>query len=219
MYYSLLRGLATFTSLTHPLTDALHIPSFSSLLLAKSSGLLKKALRSLSKFGSGSRVKKKQHVLFKAIWNPPVNFDQLVRDAKKYNLKDVWQDAANLVESSGELERSLALVEKPENFAPLTEIDLPWPGSWIPVLQWQTRVLEFCKRKPPPPPPPTLETPSTGTRSQIGKRKRDTIRMQETAELVGWLKKSYAPWNEHFNGQIPLHAELSKNLIPHRGGV
>ncbi|KAB8256439.1 hypothetical protein BDV32DRAFT_153285 [Aspergillus pseudonomiae] len=192
MYYSLLRGLATFTSLTHPLTDALHIPSFSSLLLAKSSGLLKKALRSLSKFGSGSRVKKKQHVLFKAIWNPPVNFDQLVRDAKKYNLKDVWQDAANLVESSGELERSLALVEKPENFAPLTEIDLPWPGSWIPVLQWQTR---------------------------IGKRKRDTIRMQETAELVGWLKKSYAPWNEHFNGQIPLHAELSKNLIPHRGGV
>ncbi|KAE8415280.1 hypothetical protein BDV36DRAFT_298254 [Aspergillus pseudocaelatus] len=30
----------------------------------------------------------------------------------------------------------------------------------------------------------------------------DRIRMQETAELVvGWLKKSYKPWNELFNGQ------------------
>ncbi|KAE8153281.1 hypothetical protein BDV25DRAFT_137036 [Aspergillus avenaceus] len=263
------------------------------LSLARSSGLIKKALGSLAKFGSGSRVKKKQHVLFKAIWTPPAKFYQLVDHAERYNLKDVWQDACNLVASSGELQRYLSLVGEPQKFALLTETDGAWPGSWVPVLQWQNRVLEFCKMKS------AQATGSIATRSQAGKRKRETapqveqvledykapsdesvtntalvllldavlrlvpsagceftmfrvafeanfrqggfkaltdgalwvkgneddirailevkkghrydnhdkIRMQETAELVCWLKKSYQPWLEFFHGHKILISE------------
>ncbi|KAE8140911.1 hypothetical protein BDV38DRAFT_279886 [Aspergillus pseudotamarii] len=261
--------------------------------VAKSSSLLKKTLNDLSKLGSGSRVKKKQHILFKAIWDRPVKNDKLEYKAERYNLSGVWQNAKHLVASSRELQRYLALVDKPQNFALLTEIDCAWPGSWAPVLKWQNRVLEFCKRKP------ALETPSTGTRSHNRKRKHgiapqveqvleddkppsdesitntalvlfldavlslvpsagceftmfrvafesnfrqagfkaltdgalwitgdeedvrailevkkghrydnyDRIRMQETAELVGWLKKPYQPWNELFNGHKILISE------------
>ena len=41
-------------------------------------------------------------------------------------------------------------------------------------------------------------------------RQYDRIRMQESAELVGWLKKSCKPWNELLNGQW-LGPDFSSN--------
>ncbi|KAE8332891.1 hypothetical protein BDV39DRAFT_199894 [Aspergillus sergii] len=235
------------------------------LTLAKSSGLLKKALGSLAKFGSGSRAKRKQHVLFKAIWSLPLDIDQFERDAEKYNLSNVWQDACNLVASSQELQRYLSLVGKPQEFALLTEIDPSWPGSWAPLGKRKRDTAPQVEQvleddKPPSDESVTNTTllllldavlrlvPSAGCeftmfrvafeanfrqaafkaltdgalwvkgdeqdiRAILEVKKglrydnHDKIRMQETAELVSWLKKSYTPWNEHFNGHKVLFAE------------
>ncbi|OJJ94751.1 hypothetical protein ASPACDRAFT_55655 [Aspergillus aculeatus ATCC 16872] len=252
--------------------------------LATSSGLLQKSLYDLVNLGSGSRVKKKQFVLFKAFWPPSEPVWKLSDDAAEYELDPVWKEAIDLVNGSSEIGKYLQLVGQPYQLAALNENDDLWPGSWAPVLKWQNRCIALANKKK-----PAQDTPSTGTRSrkkqktshqaekrpsdeaitnttlllfldalsslipnpsfefkifraafeatfrtvsyraltdgalwlvdqpedirvilEVKKMSRhdnaDRIRMQETAEIVAWLKSS-KPWQDCFGGHKILIAE------------
>ncbi|OJJ95984.1 hypothetical protein ASPACDRAFT_54843 [Aspergillus aculeatus ATCC 16872] len=220
--------------------------------LATQSRLIGKSLHDLVKLGSGSKVTKKQFVLFRAVWPRPEKFSHILNDKAKYHLNEVWDDAEQLVAKSVEIQNYFSLVESPDGLGALAEGQPGWPGSWALVLKWQKRcppndeavtnvalitfldavsnlipqanfevtivrvafeaTFKTCSYKALTDGGIWIKDDIDDVRAiaEVKKGPRrdnsDRIRMQETAEIVGWLK-SAKPWNNVFGGYKILFAQ------------
>ncbi|CAK41739.1 hypothetical protein CBS115989_3605 [Aspergillus niger] len=120
--------------------------------LVKSSKLANLSINSLKKMGSGSKTKKKQFVLYRAIWPLSLRRGDLVYFKDKFRLDSVWTVAEDLINKSPETQDYFSLVEHPEIVSIISEADGIWPGSWMPVLRYQNRVKENSTPKSHSPP-------------------------------------------------------------------
>ncbi|PYH86800.1 hypothetical protein BO82DRAFT_370630 [Aspergillus uvarum CBS 121591] len=130
-------------------TGSFSIPENKEALLRilRISKLNRSSLHNLFKMRSGSKVLKKQFVLFRSIWPFPEGPGDFADRAACYNLEGVWKQALHLVNDPEEAKRYLALVNHQHLVSELQEGDPQWAGSWMPVLRFQARCIAFSRRK------------------------------------------------------------------------
>ncbi|PYI16401.1 hypothetical protein BO99DRAFT_465987 [Aspergillus violaceofuscus CBS 115571] len=143
------KGISKKVSYADSFTGSFSIPANKEELLSilQNSKLNKNSLHDCIKMRSGSKVLKKQFVLFRSIWKNSAKPGELSDAMDRYNLEGVLEQAIHLVNNSQEVKRYLALVNHPHLVPDLQEDDPQWAGSWMPVLRFHARCLAFCRKK------------------------------------------------------------------------
>ncbi|RAH84553.1 hypothetical protein BO86DRAFT_441325 [Aspergillus japonicus CBS 114.51] len=117
------------------------------LSILRTNKLSGKSLHDLIKMRSGSKVLKKQFVLFRSVWINSVPPEDSLAKMTRYDLGGALEQAFNLVDGSQEVERYLALLRHPHLVPDLGEVDPQWAGSWMPVLRFHATCVAFSRKK------------------------------------------------------------------------
>ena len=105
-----------------------------------------KTLHGGTKMSSGSKVLKKQFLLFRVLWPQRVEPDGFLPCIDKYGLDKTWDRATTIVDGSAELQRYISLVANKVDVKTLSETDESGAGSFIPVLPFQQQCLVPVER-------------------------------------------------------------------------
>ncbi|KAE8377599.1 hypothetical protein BDV26DRAFT_293072 [Aspergillus bertholletiae] len=112
-----------------------------------------KTIHNITKMGSGSNVRKKQFLMFRALWGEiGKRFDFIPVGLTEYGLQDYWAKATETILNSGEFSKYLALIPQHQSIETLTETDPRWAGSFMEVLELQRECgeLQACPQEDAP---------------------------------------------------------------------
>ncbi|KAB8207557.1 hypothetical protein BDV34DRAFT_223462 [Aspergillus parasiticus] len=97
-----------------------------------------KTIHDITKMGSGSKVRKKQFVMCRALWGKILKRADFIQfGLPEYGLQQYWEKATEIIENSSEVSKYLALVPQHQLIESLTETDPRWAGSFMEVLELQ----------------------------------------------------------------------------------
>ncbi|KAE8310175.1 hypothetical protein BDV41DRAFT_590583 [Aspergillus transmontanensis] len=97
-----------------------------------------KTIHDITKMGSGSKVRKKQFVMCRALWGKILKRADFIQfGLPEYGLQQYWEKATEIIENSSEFSKYLALVPQHQLIESLTETDPRWAGSFMEVLELQ----------------------------------------------------------------------------------
>lgn len=109
----------------------------------RKAGKLKDAtINSIKKMASGSKVLRRQFVMFRAIWPYPIYPAEFLNNMNNYGLDSTYDEAVEIIESSAEFTKFLKLVGAKVKSDTITENDPRWAGSLMPAYRFQEACLD-----------------------------------------------------------------------------
>ncbi|KAE8422974.1 hypothetical protein BDV36DRAFT_290787 [Aspergillus pseudocaelatus] len=97
-----------------------------------------KTIHDITKMGSGSKVRKKQFVMCRALWGKIMTRADFVEfGLPEHGLQDYWAKATETILNSDEFSKYLALIPQHHLIESLIETDPRWAGSFMEVLELQ----------------------------------------------------------------------------------
>ncbi|KAE8140232.1 hypothetical protein BDV38DRAFT_280227 [Aspergillus pseudotamarii] len=103
-----------------------------------------KTIHDITKMGSGSKIRKKQFVMCRALWGKRMTRADFVEfGLPKYGLHDYWARATETIVNSDEFSKYLVLIPQHHLIETLTETDPRWAGSFMEALELQRECGEL----------------------------------------------------------------------------
>lgn len=103
-----------------------------------------KTIHDITKMGSGSKIRKKQFVLCRVLWQKIMTRADFVEfGLPKYGLQDYWAKATEIILNSDEFSKYLVLMPQYHLIESLTERDPRWAGSFMEALELQRECGEL----------------------------------------------------------------------------